>query len=121
MDTGTGVYEYTYYAVFTPITLTISQKNMAATDSAVYEVVQGNTVVARVILTGTDSVTIYAIQAGTYTVREVSGNWSWTYTTAGVSPGNGQVQVTVEQNEEMVFDYQGCYKGACWLFGERRN
>ena len=121
VDTGTGVYEYTYYAVFTPITLTISQKNMAATDSAVYEVVQGNTVVARVILTGTDSVTIYAIQAGTYTVREVSGNWSWTYTTAGVSPGNGQVQVTVEQNEEMVFDYQGCYKGACWLFGERRN
>ena len=110
------VFEYTYYAVFEPITLTISQTKMNPGDSAVYEVVKDNAVVARVMLTGeNDSVTLQVIPAGDYTVREMD-NWTWTYT-------DTQTQtITVEagkNNTNIVsFDYAGKDVGSCWLHNE---
>ena len=119
VNTGTGIYEYTYYAVFEPITLTISHIHMEPGDSAVYEVVQGNTVVSRVMLTGEkDSVTLYAIPAGTYTVREVS-SWTWTYNDPDTA--NQPVEVAAEIEAKVSFDYAQRHVSPCWLHSETRK
>ena len=119
VDLSTGIYDYTYYALFEPITLTISQQNIAENDSAVYEVLQGTTVVARVMLTGTDSVTLMAIPAGNYTVKEVSGNWTWTYNDP--APFSGTVEVVAGQENAVTFNYADCHVGSCWLHNETRR
>ena len=119
VDLSTGIYDYTYYALFEPITLTISQQNIAENDSAVYEVLQGTTVVARVMLTGTDSVTLMAIPAGNYTVKEVSGNWTWTYNDP--APVSGTVEVVAGQENAVTFNYADCHVGSCWLHNETRR
>ena len=114
----TDVYDYTYYAIFEPITLTISQTNMKPSDSAVYEVVQGDDVIARVMLTGeSDSVTLQAIPAGNYTVREVTGNWTWTYTDTQTA----SVTVVAGQTNTVTFDYEEKYEGSCWLHSENHS
>ena len=108
------VFEYTYYAVFEPITLTISQTNMNPGDSAVYEVVKDNAVVARVMLTGeNDSVTLQVIPAGDYTVREMV-NWTWTYTDTQTQT----IKVEAGKNNTVSFDYKEKYGGSCWLHNE---
>lgn len=119
VDPSTGIYDYTYYALFEPITLTISQENMAENDSAVYEVLQGTTVVARVMLTGTGSVTLMAIPAGNYTVKEVSGNWTWTYNDP--APDSGTVEVVAGKKNAVTFNYADRHVGSCWLHNETRR
>ena len=113
-----------FYALFKPITLTISQSNI--TGSAVYEVISGTTTVARVMLTGTDSVTLEQIPAGTYTVREISRtvnekthDWTWNYANTQ-SQANVEVNATAT-NPTVSFDYQGTYVASCWLHNEARN
>ena len=116
VSTAGGVYDYTYYALFEPILLIISQKNVAPGDSAIYEIVDsaGN-VVTTVILTGESSVTIEQIPAGTYTVREVGANWTWTYqdTTAQT------VDVDTAETKEVTFEYTAA--DVDWLHGENHN
>jgi len=79
-----GVFEFNYYALFVPITLTITQTSDSGTtmgnDSGIYQVVSENgSVLTTVMLTGSESVTVRRVPAGKYTVRELSGNWTWTY------------------------------------------
>lgn len=78
------VYEYNYYALFVPITLTITQTSGSGTtmgnDSGVYQVLRENgSVLTTVMLTGSESVTVRRVPAGKYTVQELTGNWTWTY------------------------------------------
>lgn len=107
-----------YYAHFAPYKLKISQTGMRSGDSAVYEVLSGNTKVARVMLTGKeDSVTIEQIPAGTYTVCEVTKDWTWTYT------ATQEQSVTLSETQKtakVTFDFKDKYKGSCWLHGESR-
>ena len=117
------VYDYTYYAVFEPITLTISQTNMNATDSAVYEIVQGSNVIARVMLTGDDFVTLQAIPVGTYTVREVSRtddgttyDWTWTYGDPTATPAEGQITVVAGADNVVTFTHSA--DTVDWLHSE---
>jgi hypothetical protein len=76
-----GIYDYTYYAIFKPITLTISHTGLAENETAIYEVADKNgNVVLTVALTGKGkekaSVTIEQIPAGEYTVTELT-DWTW--------------------------------------------
>lgn len=75
--------------------------------------------VARVMLTGTDSVTLMAIPAGNYTVKEVSGNWTWTYNDP--APFSGTVEVVAGQENAVTFNYADCHVGSCWLHNETRR
>ena len=115
-----NVYEYTYYALFKPYTLTIHQTGMIHSgDSAVYEVLRGSTVVARVMLTGNSSVTILKVPAGAYTVREVPGDWTWTYQAPQTDRADGVVTVVAEQTNAITFTYGAPASG--WLHGEDKN
>ena len=119
-ELAAGVYEATYYALFKPYRLTIAQNGaIRSTDSAIYEVLRGTTVVARVMLTGNDSVTLLQIPAGEYTVREISQNWTWTYGTPTVDHTGGKVTVEKDKNETVTFTYGSPV--ACWLFGENKR
>ena len=111
IQTTADVYDYTYYAVFEPITLTINQTGMNDGDSAVYEVVKETNVIARVMLTGNCSATIQAIPADRYTVR-VSGNWAWTYTT----PAKQTVMIN-DASATVTFDHSA-KTPICWLHSE---
>ena len=75
--------------------------------------------VARVMLTGTDSVTLMAIPAGNYTVKEVSGNWTWTYNDP--APFSGTVEVVAGQENAVTFNNADCHVGSCWLHNETRR
>ena len=119
-ELAAGVYEATYYALFKPYRLTIAQNGaIRSTDSAIYEVLRGTTVVARVMLTGNDSVTLLQIPAGTYTVRENTRNWTWTYGEPTVDHTGGVVTVERDNTETVTFTYGSPF--ACWLFGENKR
>ena len=116
VTTEHGIYEYTFYALFEPISLTITQKGMLnETDSGIYEVVNSSDqVIATVMLTGNSSVTLEQIPVGTYTVREV-GNWTWTYS-GTLSEG---VTVTASADNEVIFTHSDI--AVDWLHSENRR
>ena len=116
VTTEGGIYEYTFYALFEPISLTITQKGMLnETDSGIYEVVNSSDqVIATVMLTGNSSVTLEQIPVGTYTVREV-GNWTWTYS-GTLSEG---VTVTASADNEVIFTHSDI--AVDWLHSENRR
>jgi len=116
VTTESGIYEYTFYALFEPISLTITQKGMLnETDSGIYEVVNSSDqVIATVMLTGNSSVTLEQIPVGTYTVREV-GNWTWTYS-GTLSKG---VTVTASTDNEVIFTHSDI--AVDWLHSENRR
>lgn len=110
-----NVYDYTYYALFAPYRLTISQTGMAKDGhSAVYEILKGTDVVTRVMVSGNRSVTVVQLKPDTYTVREVTGNWTWTYGTTQTKT----VTVTEGSNE---VSFQYTYEKPCWLQGETKK
>lgn len=102
--------EYTYYALFEPIKLKITQTGMrdgagtshmnSCVESGVYELVKHNsddttTVIANIILTGNDFVIVEQVPAGKYSVRPVNG-WTWTYNTEEET-----AQITVTGSDEI--------------------
>lgn len=122
------VFDYTFYALFKPYKLTISQKGVNATDSAVYQVSNKSTgeVVATVMLTGTNQVTIEQIPAGTYTVQEITSNWTRTYgdnptVTQGTNTTKTSIEVEVTSGETKEVIFTHTYVGSCWLHSESRN
>lgn len=107
----TGIYEFTYYALFKPITLTITQTGIE--DSAVYQIVKADsTVLLTVVLSGESSVEVKAIPAGTYIVRALT-NWTWTYTVTAAEP---TADLTTDTAKTVRFSYAA--KETDWLGGE---
>ena len=88
--------------------LTISQTGMreGKSESGIYEVVNSsNAVIATVMITEKNSVTLEQVPVGDYTVREISSDWTWTYNpkvqtknvSVVVNPGEDDNKVTFEQ------------------------
>ena len=107
------------YALFEPITLTITQTGMKnASESGVYEVVNGSgVVVATVIITGDNSVVLTQIPAGEYIVREITGNWTWAYEDTGNNTRPNK-QIAVQENAANQVTFNHTSKTVDWLHGE---
>ncbi len=100
--------------------LIIEQKDMRATDSGVYQVLrEDNTVLANVMLTGTESVIIRRVPVGVYTVREITGNWTWAYEDPTVSPDGAQVDLRVNASAKVTFTHSS--SDPDWLHGENHK
>ena len=107
------------YAVYTPITLTITQSGMDGQDAGIYEVMKNGQVVARVMIKGNSSVKLEQIPEGSYTVREISQNWTWKYAPAGEIPVTVFAHPTQQQNK---VTFTLAHKAPVdWLHGEDTN
>lgn len=109
------IYDYTYYAIFKPITLTISQTGIPVGETALYQIT-GNGVNLTVALPGKGSelasVTVEQIPAGEYTVTELTG-WTWKNGTDLNSKN-----VTVSKSAENVVSFAFTIPASDWLHGE---
>ena len=103
--------------------LIISQTGMATGDTAIYQIVKSTTtdggevseeVVLTVALNGEESVSIYELPAGDYTVREITG-WTWKYS------GTESKKVTVTNNGESKVAFKYVTPSSDWLSGENFN
>ena len=110
----------TFYALFKPYKLTISQDGeIKDNDSAIYEVLRDGAVVARVMITGPNSATVQQVKPGVYTVQRIEKSWAWTYKMPSSVPANGRVEVAANQDNVITFTYGP--PQSCWLTGENRR
>ena len=115
VSTADGIYEYTFYALFEPITLKINQTGMKnATDSGIYQIVNNSTnaVVTTVAITGNNSAIVESIPSGSYTIREITGNWTWTYE----NTTNQTCTIEAAVSNTVTFNFTS--KTVDWLNGE---
>lgn len=110
------VNEYNFYALFEPITLTIRQTGMKhQTDSGIYEIVnESDQVIITVVITGNNSVTLEQIPLGTYTIREITSRWTWTYAST-----NGIYFTVTDTGNTVIFNHAS--KTVDWLHNESCN
>ena len=106
--------EYTYYAMFEPITLTIFQTGIPAGETALYRIT-GNGLNLTVALPGNGDqqtfVTIEQIPAGDYTVTELT-SWTWKYAVEL----SASVNVTTDGTNTVAFEFSN--PSTDWLHGE---
>lgn len=94
------VYEYTFYARFKPITLKLTHQSFRYNyRSGFYEILRqsDNALVATVSISGDNSVILEQIPVGTYIVREIGSDWTWTY------DNTNSISFTVVAGENEVF------------------
>ena len=111
--------QWDYYAY-----LTIFQTGMrdGENESGIYEVVNSsNAVIATVMITGDNSVTLEQVPVDTYTVREITGDWTWTY---NASPDNSltvEVKTNPSADDNKVTFGQVPISPIDWLHSENRR
>ena len=111
--------QWDYYAY-----LTIFQTRMrdGKNESGIYEVVNSsNAVIATVMITGNNSVTLEQVPVDTYTVREITGDWTWTY---NASPDNSltvEVKTNPDADDNKVTFGQVAISPIDWLHSENRR
>ena len=111
------VYEYTFYARFKPITLKLTHQSFRYNyRSGFYEILRqsDNALVATVSISGDNSVILEQIPVGTYIVREIGSDWTWTY------DNTNSISFTVVAGENEVFLPHVIIK-VDWHNSENRN
>ena len=118
VSTDNDIYEYNFYALFEPIALKIYQTGVADTHSGIYEIVKSSDVIAKVMITGNTYVTLDAVPIGTYTIKEITSEWTWTY-----DPDNDADPLTFEVSaagpNTVTFNHSA--KTVDWLHNENAN